>query len=1665
MRGHLHLHAPAALAPEDFGRHEDLPVGQVVRRFGERRLGLAQDTNDLTENQERLARHMELRALSVGARPMALLGREMSRAQRPQRHPAQPLALKVDTAFGRFHALQGQTLFPTGRRGQIDATYLRLWIDKEIEAVEAEWTSLRADLLQRFQDARPAELASTLDLGLAAASQAIEQQRQRLREAMIQAVQGDTAALARLTHGEQALQIAARLQARALEEAQRQPAPLAAAAGDLTAPRFAAAQALDAALAAPITLSPEALELLRAEVPALSVDAASTAFSFEGAAQQILQRARQLAARAARQPEDAAPLRATPGDGAARAARFAQRQELTRARIFGASALERRAQEAIARAMTPFADTAAQPDAPALRLAPAPGAPALLDALRAGRPIAAAEAPLAALAPRRPLGEHALRAMTPRAALATEGSPARAWLMDGGRGVLLDGLDGAGPRRPQAAPPESPWARWSPAAAQEPALVAARAAQDARALAAAVAALQPRNDLAPLWGAPLTHTPAEAARHALAAQSAPALLQMAQERAPLAAGNDALPRAARMALEPLRALEAAAWIGPELYDAATHRDLSGAIAQAATAALVQRIQDRHRAAEDAAQALPAITQALGEPLSRAATQAALQDVQISARYLPALVGSLSQIERSARHLQRFASDPDGEAPLAQADAVTLRQAAQALGREVNPERLSARAAALAERFAEIIRAGQPAARAQQQRPGYQRRAQLTDLTPIQMEARLAAPRVEGASDERLWRLTAALAQATEQAQTSVASLAAITAAAAREPAATPATITTSGRALQLFSPEKTLALLAPQLESGAILDPNSRRELSAALEALSQSHAATTSPRRVQTPFGTLSLRLDQGQLIVQTEETTSLASPVILSQSPSQSAQTTGLTTWAAAQTAGLSLLQTTGLSPAQAPQVSQAERLARRLEAVASPAVVQRLAQLGDAGFEVLLGASSRAERGAGVSLDDAPRGSALTSASLDAVARRLGVPAASAAQALLEALSPERPARRAALHHGSAGEMVRVHAGGDRAAQIISALQQSGFALPSDAQARVAQALAAPVAAQDKAAPPLLGALQRLDAAQLTSLGRFLDLAPDAASLPLERLLHEAAQARAIGALGRVGMGRHALAGFSQADMAWALPFLQRAPEGAAARQGELARGAAWRADATSAGAPDAAALVAQTLGLGGAADLGALALRMGLPAAALREDAAGLSLQAQVAALGAASRAPRAPEEVARANTTYGRWGGALAPEAALLTPEPEAAQAALRQQLQQEQGRLARVSQRLQMTQQRWDEERGASSRPGGLRPQALSGVILRDLGAVGEVLEALGGPRREALGASARASLQGAAARLQQRIAGGPGEFLRSGELPGVGESFGASEGFGEGRSGRVGVWLPAGVERLVSESTDSLLQARGGFEGTHIAPSLLRAPTGGGARGLRHTRAHGVREGSLRAAGRGLALGLQAMRPGAGPAGELLAVGVAADALQQGQWMSQTQNQQRVSALLESLGMAAASASPGVMVGAPGVRVPGAPPVPELLRSSPPAPTPQAAMLQPGQWSRPGTRDGYQAVPAPSRELFRPFVPPEPARPSGASANAVDGRPWAEGFGGQGVSPRASMGDNRQEESRAERTERHTSEKQAEAPNREQIEDMARDVLDVLKQRWMVELERRGTE
>jgi hypothetical protein len=200
------------------------------------------------------------------------------------------------------------------------------------------------------------------------------------------------------------------------------------------------------------------------------------------------------------------------------------------------------------------------------------------------------------------------------------------------------------------------------------------------------------------------------------------------------------------------------------------------------------------------------------------------------------------------------------------------------------------------------------------------------------------------------------------------------------------------------------------------------------------------------------------------------------------------------------------------------------------------------------------------------------------------------------------------------------------------------------------------------------------------------------------------------------------------------------------------------------------------------------------------------------------------------------------------------------------------------------------------------------------------------------------------------------------------------------------------------------------------------------------------------------------------GQAGDLIAVGAGASPLSRSGLMRQTQNQGRIQSFMEMISAAAdgasQSASPASAAGPVGAQV-------SVGRPSPPSPqraaaqrAPTPTMLAPGQWG--GRREGYQSAPEPPRTLFKPFTPPAP---SAGSASQADGKPWAEGLGGnqQGVAPRASMGDNRHEESRAERTERHTQEAQAQAPNQEQIEDIAREVLDVLKHRWMIELERRG--
>lgn len=1733
---------PGQVRPEEFSRQEDLPVGQVLRRFGARRLGDDQAPS-LTEVQERLARTLELRARGgIAARPLALIDRSPQQGRRPMHLEvgSRYLPLRVDTGFGRFGDMQIQSLFPTGGgRYHLDVAMLRLWVEQEMEALESQWTSLRADTLESFQQAArqtlaaPGEAANQLPPAVAAQPQ-VAAQRQKLRQAMLQAVQGDTSALSTLLHGEQAQKIAARLQARAQQEAARQQAAqLAQAQPQEGGQALAAASIIDSPAAAlPLmALEGEVLEALRQELPALSVDASGASFSFEAAAAQVMQTARRAAARAARVEQPLAQ-QAAPGTRGAQALRFARRRDLSRARMFGPSAVEAQATEAIARGMTPFVDSAATPQLPALRQAPEPGQPAMLAALPSQRFVARdAQTPeLAATRPRRPLGQLSMKAMTPRGAQALEGRPARAWMMAGGAGVLLAGLDDSGP--PAAQPEQDPVAWWPAPLPEQPSQeqIAQQAAQQARALLAAVEALAPSyaSALAPTLLQPeaLVEAPVQAARRALLQRQAPQALEQAHLAPVTAQALEALPQAARRALEAATqgpsAQQAAVWAGAQGYSATQRGDFAQIIAQATTTSLLaqqpalgQTLRG-HAWTQESGDPSAQAPQGQAAPLARALAgqvqqaqqaldlgvgaalrrQASLEDMEISGQYMPSLVRSLEQLGHSAQRLQRFS------APLARrtqarqeenAGLTRVRAAVRALRHSAlaSPDALPLRVAELAQSFAEALRDTHAPSQATVQREGYNRGSWWgNDLVPVQMEAPVAPARPAGDEGAVRW-YQHQLSQAMAQSQAHVEKLSQLVQAQPRVTQAEPgpAAISTSGRALSLFSPEKTMALLAPQLESGALLDASSRRELSAALEELSQQSAASptasSAPRRVPTPFGTLTVQMKQGQLTVHTDETTSLAPSVSLSrQAQGQPQQASPV------------------VSAASTGREQVLAQVARRLGEVASTSTLEKLATAGASGFEVLLGAASRAERQAQVYLDQPLGAAQVAQGDLETIAQRLGIPAASAAQALAEQLAPKSPQRRSVgIQHGSAGEVVQVSAQGQRATEVIEALQRSGFALPAGAYQTLERAFAQPAQAQRADARPapaaqaalggasLLSALRNLEGEQLSSLARFLDEAPGSATQPLERLLEEAREARTIGALGRVGMQRPAMAGLTQADMAYALPFLQRQAEaeraagqpGAATRPLE-ALGQSPQAPAQTGGPSSASSgalsplasssaqsLLSHSLLLGSAGNLDQLALRMGLPAGSLREDGAGLALQAQAAALGAAQRSPASLPELQR--PTYRAVDGQVAPDAELFRPsqEAEARLEETTQTLRRERARLMRVSQRLQAPQAPPSPEQHRAS----LRPVALSGSMLQQLGAVGQVLESLGITRGQSLGAQVRQSsaLQAARHRLSQASAG----ELISASLPSVG--LDADLEPGEQRSpspatGRVGVWVPAGVERLVSESSDSLLSGRGDFSATHVAPSLFQLRDASGR------RVDGVRSASLRAVGQGMALGLRQLGAGAagapgyvpmgmgGGAGDLLAVGAGASPLSRSQLMQETRNHGRIQSFMEMVSAAAAGAAPaGVAPGAVDAPVGAqvsvgrpAPPSPQGL-SVGRAPT---TMLAPGQWGG-VRREGYQSAPEPPRTLFKPFTPPAP---SAGSASQPDGKPWAEGFGNQqGVAPRASMGDNRHEESRAERTERHTHEGQAQAPNQEQIEDIAREVLDVLKHRWMIELERRGIE
>jgi hypothetical protein len=254
-------------------------------------------------------------------------------------------------------------------------------------------------------------------------------------------------------------------------------------------------------------------------------------------------------------------------------------------------------------------------------------------------------------------------------------------------------------------------------------------------------------------------------------------------------------------------------------------------------------------------------QALGGALTlggAAPAEVLVQDVAISGRYLPSLARALEQIGHSAERAARLSlgatsldAGSRSEGPLGPSagrelgSLGKLHEALRAVRAGLQDAQvLPGRLAELATRFAEVVREGQEAGLRGPSEPrrGYQAAARWAqDLTPLKMEA-LAQPKVaaatalggEGWSGQAAAQFVAqAQAQVQAKATEQIARLSQVVSQAqAREE---------SPRSLGLFSPEKALSMLAPQLESGGLLDATSRRELSAALEALS--HAPSPQAR------------------------------------------------------------------------------------------------------------------------------------------------------------------------------------------------------------------------------------------------------------------------------------------------------------------------------------------------------------------------------------------------------------------------------------------------------------------------------------------------------------------------------------------------------------------------------------------------------------------------------------------------------------------------------------------------------------------------------------------------------------------------------------------------------------------------------------------------------
>lgn len=1641
------------VSPRDFEHTEDLPIGQVLRRITSTQAAPEPGDEEVSEVALRLAAGMQ----QVGARsqrsPTLLRERAAARprAERFVQAGQRYIPLHIDTAFGRSSVATQELIPHDGWSFDLDAALLRLWVEEELAELQPEEAWYR-HTQARTRPAQPAEPRRSTPARPALPSP----RREEVRRAVLAASQGEPERLAQLLHGAEAASLLR-------EERQRAAARHAAPTTALSAPL---------------------LSRLNAQVPRLGVDATGPDFSFDRAATQVYARAAQ---RQASSLLGATPAGATPRSAGAEAPRVGRAGALAQRALNAAAQTTRGAARLFG--LTPREIQLAQERA------------ALQTGLRAFAPSLRSDAgPLAAAtgerlpqdarglsAPGVGIGRSlALKAVEPEhlgsVLGAVEGSPSRMWMMEGGRGMLLAGLDDgrikptqpaqrAGeslwdePTRAQATPPRAQATRPDGATPQQPTLTPALA----RLLLAAQRA--------------------EIAQRAEASQRAAAIAQQpTQAAAATIAQRSALPRAEQEAAR-LLAAQRGAWAALP-YDATSGASFSEVLQRAVAA---QQRAD------------------VGAPR---ATRLGLQDITVRGDYLPALAGSLDRLDASAARLDAFAptalraSDTSALAAerLAPSRGVTLADGTAARAEEGFANQIGAPAQQRAYRNAW----GAPSVLLAPERAAA---PDLAALLPSEPQARRAFLRSLGAVAVDEVRSVA-------RPEATASTLAAWGAAAP----------STSGRQLNLFSPQKALALIAPQLESGGLLDATSRRELTAAMEALAAQAPSSSSPvtRRVRTPYGVITLRSEGGRVTVDAEEISSNAPAVRIAQPLSAPG--------AARQ----------GLTSAPTLQAARMERL------VGAPSLGARSSE----GLEITLGAPSRAERAASAALQtateraqalqatrraDAPRQATRLGLGDDRVQLRAASPqAAHLTQLLAQATSSPQAAQTLARILGRpdlaalaqpAGALVEP--GAERAA--VAGVERAAAADAQRAVAATSPQVTRTASLErwlEHVAPA--NAERSLGGARTAEALAARDLSPSLQAALVEHraqaladALADASERRIVGNLGAVAMRAPARGGhLSRADLAYVLPYLQRQVEPTTPATLNLLHSRAATRDAARA-AEVAQATAAQTpAALRRDARPGALDPRTGAqslgvtPASAPAPSRrAPLSLERALLqaglSLGQAEHLVTATRTLGLSNrvlTTLlgddaseqptsafsGPGGFAALPYSSALReervqiaqPQPIAATAQRAAQHQERLSSLDRLIHQARVEAGEVDARRIDTRLMTTQEPRALGGAVLRQLGSVREVLTALAPQRAAAatrpagsmaLPASLFTSTPGAllSAATPQRadLAGAPltreqlATLTESGAIARTLGAAGAPQAgrLGSAATGAAGVWMPDGVQRLAGMGAEAFVGARGAaLSEALVVPSLfsaraqepLRRSEGAeisspGQQALRLSTAR------LEEAAHSLALGLKqlsgatttAQRRDEAP-GDMIGLAGSMDRISQ-RILPRSASQRGIDQILASLDMAPEHvARPGAHPEGDGLvqiaQRDGA--SPDAQAAARPTEGSRAELIR--QLTQRATSSPYKSASrvqgaeiTAKRELFSPFSAPQPDAPSEA-----DFAPRAS-MGGSGPSP---SGDGAASKATAE---------QSNLPILDDIEETAHEVWAHIKRLIAVEFERRGVE